>query len=220
MMTDLVISFLKELEQNNTREWFHANKGWYDEAKLEMESLVNTLIPGMARFDPTVKFITAKECMFRIFRDVRFSKDKAPYKTNFGAWIAKTGRKSSGPGYYIHIQPGESFLAAGVYMPDPETLKKIRQEIYYNIDEFKGILEGKELKKYIHGVDEMDKLKRPPKDFPADFPDIEILKNKHFTVSCTFSEKQLSGPNFADFALKVYKTMYPFNVFLGRAIDG
>ncbi|MBL7138098.1 MAG: DUF2461 domain-containing protein [Bacteroidales bacterium] len=219
-MTELVLSFLKELEQNNTREWFHANKGWYDEAKLEVEKLVNTLIPGVARFDPSVKFITAKECMFRIFRDIRFSKDKAPYKNNFGAWITKTGRKSCGPGYYIHIQPGESFLAAGVYMPDPEKLKKIRQEIFYNMDEFKAILEGKELKRYAKGLDEMDKLKKPPKEFPADFPDIEILKNKHFTVSCYLSEKQLSAPTFPEFAWKVFEAMHPFNAFLGRAIDG
>jgi len=219
-MTDLVLAFLKELEQNNTREWFHANKGFYDEAKLEVEKLVNILIPGVARFDPTVKFISAKECMFRIFRDIRFSKDKAPYKTNFGAWITNSGRKSCGPGYYIHIQPGESFLAAGVYMPDPGKLKKIRQEIFFNIAEFKAILEGKELKKYIKGVDEMDRLKRPPKDFPADFPDIEILKNKHFTISCSLSEKQLLEPTFPEFSLKVYQAMYPFNAFLSRATDG
>jgi len=219
-MTEIVLSFLKELEQNNNREWFHANKGWYNEAKLEMENQVNTLIPGIARFDPTVKFVTAKETMFRIFRDVRFSRDKSPYKTNFGAWISKMGRNTSGPGYYIHIQPGKSFLAAGVYMPDPPTLKKIRQEIFYNIAEFNEILEEKEAKKYIKGIDEMDKLKRPPKDFPADFPDIEILKNKHFTVSYYLSDKQLVGPGFTEFALKVYKAMYPLNLFLGRAIDG
>ncbi len=208
------------MEQNNNRDWFHANKGWYDEAKLEMEKLVNTLIPGVARFDPDVKFITAKECIFRIFRDIRFSRDKLPYKTNFGAWITGGGRKSCGPGYYIHIQPGKSFLAAGVYMPDPEKLKKIRQEIYYNIAEFKAILEGKEITRYIEGVDEMDRLKRPPKGFPADFPDIDILKNRHFTVSCYLSEKQIIEAGFPQFALKVFQAMRPFNIFLGRAMDG
>jgi uncharacterized protein (TIGR02453 family) len=219
-MTDIVLSFLKELDQNNNREWFHANKGWYDEAKLEMEKLANTIIPEVARFDPALKFITAKECMFRIFRDVRFSKDKRPYKTNFGAWITAAGRKSCGPGYYIHLQPGESFLAAGVYMPEPDKLKKIRQEIYYNIDEFKTILAGKELKKYTKGIDEMDKLKRAPKEFPLDFPDIEILKNKHFTVSCHLSDKQLTEAGFPTFAQKVFEAMHPVNIFLGRAMDG
>lgn len=218
-MTDLVLSFLKELDQNNNREWFQANKGRYDEAKSEVEKLVNTIIPGVARFDPAVKFITAKECLFRIFKDIRFSKDKLPYKTNFGAWITSSGRKSCGPGYYIHIQPGKSFLAAGVYMPDPEKLKKIRQEIFYNIGEFKSILKGKELAKYSKGVDEMDRLKKPPIGFPADFPDIGILKNRHFTVSYNLSDKQLKEPDFPQFALKVFQAMLPFNKFLGRAIE-
>ncbi|TSA28953.1 MAG: DUF2461 domain-containing protein [Bacteroidetes bacterium] len=219
-MTELVLSFLKELEKNNNREWFQANKGWYDEAKLEVEKLVNTVIPDIARFDPSVNFVTARDCMFRIFRDVRFSKDKAPYKNNFGAWITKAGRKSCGPGYYIHIQPEESLLSAGVYMPDPEKLKKIRQEIYYNIAEFKAILGIKELKKYAGGLDEMDKLKKSPKDFPADFPDLDILKNKHFTISSHLTETQLTEPGFPDFVLKVFNAMHPLNAFLGRAMDG
>lgn len=219
-MMDLILPFLKELEQNNTREWFHANKGWYEEAKLEMEKLVNNLIPGIAGFDASVKFVTAKECMFRIFKDVRFSKDKRPYKTNFGAWITGAGRKSCGPGYYIHLQPGESFLAAGVYMPEPDKLKKIRQEIFYNIGEFKGILESPELRKYAKGIDEMDKLIRPPRDFPADFPEIEILKNKHFTTSHHLTDKKLGESVFPQFAVKVFESMYPLNLFLGRAMEG
>lgn len=218
-MTDRVLEFLSGLDLNNNRDWFHANKEWYDEAKLEMEQLVGTIIPGIAGFDPAVQFVSAKECMFRIFRDIRFSKDKLPYKTNFGAWITRVGRKSCGPGYYIHIQPGESFLAAGVYMPEPEKLKNIRQEIYHNISEFKEILEGKELRKYVKGVDEMDRLKKPPVGFPASFPEIEILMNRHFTVSCPLSGKQLSDPTFPKFALKVFAAMHPFNVFLGRAIN-
>ena len=220
IMTDLIIPFLKELESNNNREWFKANKGWYDKAKLEMESLINTLIPGIAKFDPSVRFVTAKETMFRIFRDVRFSKDKSPYKTNFGAWITRSGRKSCGPGYYVHLQPGESFLAAGVHMPDPDSLKKIRLEILYNIDEFKKILSDKRLAKFINGLDEMDKLKRPPKDFPAEFPDIDILKNKHFTVSAYISDKQVQDPAFVNNALKVFQATKSFNGFLGRALDG
>ena len=218
-MTNQIIPFLKELKENNNREWFKANKTQYDSAKLEMESLINTIIPGIAKFDPSVKFVTAKESLFRIFRDVRFAKDKSPYKTNFGAWISKLGRKSSGPGYYIHLQPGESFLAAGVYMPDAGELKKIRQEILYNIEEFNKILADKKLSKYIKGLDEMDKLKRPPKDFPADFPDIEILKNKHFIVSSMLSDKQIQLSHFPDDTLKIFQSMKPFNGFLERALE-
>jgi len=218
-MTNLIIPFLKDLKHNNNREWFKANKGRYDEAKQEMETLINTLIPGIAKFDPSVKFVTAKESLFRIFRDVRFAKDKSPYKTNFGAWITRSGRKSCGPGYYVHLEPGQSFLSAGVYMPEPDKLKKIRQEIVYNIDEFKKILEDKKLSKFIQGLDEMDKLKRPPKDFPAEFPDIEILKNKHFTVSSSISDKQVQDPVFVDYALKIFQAMQSFNEFLGRAME-
>ncbi|MBN1199400.1 MAG: DUF2461 domain-containing protein [Bacteroidales bacterium] len=219
-MTNLVLSFLSELKRNNNREWFQANKGWYEEAKLEVEKLVNTLIPAIARFDPAVRLTSAKECMFRIFRDVRFTRDKLPYKINFGAWITGSGRKGCGPGYYLHIQPGESFLAAGVYMPDPETLKKIRKEIYYNIDEFKKILGDKELRKFSKGISDTDRLKKAPKDFPADFPDIDLLKNRHYTVSCEIPDNQLLDPNFLQAALRVFHAMYPLNKFLKRAMDG
>ena len=136
-MKKVVLDFLALLEENNNREWFQQNKKQYDEAKAEVESFVNSIIGGLAKFDESVKYVEAKDCMFRIFRDVRFAKDKSPYKINMGAWITHAGRKSPGPGYYIHLQPGGSFLAAGVYMPEPDQLKKIRNEIYYNIAEFK-----------------------------------------------------------------------------------
>ena len=129
-MKRTIINFLKDLEQNNNREWFQANKVHYDTAKAEFETFINSLIPAIAKFDDSVKLITAKECIFRIFRDVRFAKDKSPYKTNFGAFIAKGGRKNHGPGYYFHLQPGECFLSGGVWMPSPDIMKKIRQEIF------------------------------------------------------------------------------------------
>jgi len=219
-MKGIVLSFLRELAQNNNRDWFQANKGWYEEARLEVENFVNTLIPGITRFDPSVRFTTAKESMFRIFRDVRFSKDKAPYKVNMGAWITHSGRKCCGPGYYIHLQPGESFLASGIYMPDPNSLKKIRQEIYYNIAEFKNILGNKDLGQFVEGLDNMDRLVRPPKGFPLDFPDMEILKKRHYTISNYLKDEQIERPEFVDFTLRVFKAMHPFNTFLARALEG
>jgi uncharacterized protein (TIGR02453 family) len=218
-MINPIFTFLKELKINNNREWFHANKPLYQEAKKEMESLVDTLIPGIARFDSSVKHITARESLFRIFRDIRFSKDKSPYKTNFGAWISKNGRKSCGPGYYLHLEPGASFLAVGVYMPDPDSLKKIRQEILYNVDVFKKILNSSKTQKHTTGLDEMDKLKRPPKDFPADFPDIEILKNKHYILSQKVDDKQVMQEDFPQWCINVFKDLYPFNQFLEKALE-
>jgi len=220
MIMKNVLFFLEGLQVNNNREWFQKNKMKYDEAKNEMETFVNAIIPSIALFDDSVRFVTAKECMFRIFRDVRFSKDKAPYKINMGAWITRLGRKSCGPGYYIHIQPGGSFLSGGIYMPDPDTLKNIRKEIYYNAEEFKTILADKKFKKYFSGIDDMDRAKLAPRDFPKDFPDIELLKNRHFVTSHPLLEKVITSQDFAEYVIKVFQTLQPLNVFLARSIQG
>ncbi|MCX6286577.1 MAG: DUF2461 domain-containing protein [Bacteroidetes bacterium] len=219
-MNPIILDFLNQLKDNNNREWFHANKKNYDTAKIEMEAFVDNLIPLIAVFEPSVQYVTAKDCMFRIFRDVRFAKDKSPYKTNMGAWITKGGRKSPGPGYYLHIQPGESMLAGGVYMPEPDQLKKIRQEIYYNAEEFKAILAKKTAKKYFNGLSEWDKQKLAPRDFPKDFPDIDLLKHRHYTVACMLSDKQVVEKDFSKLVVKVFGLMHPLNVFLERALNG
>jgi uncharacterized protein (TIGR02453 family) len=219
-MKKIVTTFLKDLAANNNREWFQANKAVYEEAKEEFESVVNGLIPAISKFDDTVKFLTAKDCMFRFYRDVRFSKDKSPYKTNFGAFITKGGKKSHGPGYYFHVQPGECFLSGGIWQPEPDLVKKIRKEIYYNVSEIKGILSDKAFTKYFDGIDDWDKQKLAPADFPKDFPDMDLLKNRSFTVSHNLDEKILFSDKLHDYALKVYKTLYPYNEFLRRAIEG
>jgi uncharacterized protein (TIGR02453 family) len=166
-----------------------------------------------------VKYVAAKDCMFRIFRDVRFSKDKSPYKINMGAWITWAGRKSPGPGYYIHLQPSGSFLAAGVYMPEPDQLKKIRNEIYYNVVEFKSILNEKKLKKYSTGLSENDKGKTAPRDFPKDFPEMDLLKYRHYTLMYPLRDEIVASEHFHEVVLMVFKTMYPFNTFLRRALE-
>ena len=219
-MKRTILSFLEQLQENSNREWFQVNKSLYDEAKREFEVFIDSLIPGIAKFDDTVKQMTAKDCIFRIFRDVRFAKDKSPYKTNFGAFIAKGGRKNHGPGYYFHMQPGECFLSGGVWMPEPEVTKKIRQEIYYNIDEFKKILNSKMFLKYFSGIDDWDRQKTAPKEYPKDFPDIELLKNRSFTVSHKLDEKILLSDKLFDYTIGVYRIMQPYNAFLARAVEG
>jgi uncharacterized protein (TIGR02453 family) len=219
-MNRIVLDFLTQLDQNNNREWFQQNKKQYEEAKKEVESFVNSIIPGIAKFDDSVKYTEAKDCMFRIFRDVRFAKDKSPYKINMGAWITRAGRKSPGPGYYLHLQPGGSFLAGGVYMPEPDQLKKIRNEIYYNVNEFKSILSENYLKKNSTGLTENDKGKMAPKDFPKDFPDMELLKYKHYTLTVHMPDKTVSSDQFHEEVLRAFKAMYPFNTFLRRALEG
>jgi uncharacterized protein (TIGR02453 family) len=218
-MEIIILDFLKELEKNNNREWFQAKKAQYDEAKRSFEDFINSLIPAIAKFDESVKMVSAKDCIFRIYRDVRFAKDKSPYKTNFGAFITRMGRKSHGPGYYFHMDPSGCFLSGGVWMPSPEDMKKIRQEIYYNIKEFKAILNRKEFLEFYSGIDDWDRQKLAPKEFPKDFPDIELLKNRSFTVSHPLSEKRLYSKDLFDFVIRAYKVMQPYNAFLARAIE-
>lgn len=219
-MEAIVIDFLRELAANNNREWFQSNKSRYDQAKSAVEHFVGQLLPAIGAFDEQIKFVAAKDCMFRIFRDVRFSKNKEPYKTNMGAWITRSGRKSSGPGYYLHIEPGKSFLAAGVYMPEPAQLKNIRSEIYYNAGEFISILHQNPFADYFNGIDEMDKAKTAPRDFPKDFEHIDILKNRHYTVSCPISDQQITDQGFGDFVVQVFKAAWPYNSFLKRGLEG
>ena len=218
-MKKLVLSFLAQLTENNTREWFQSNRKQYEEAKKEVESFVNSLIPAIARFDESIRYAEAKDCMFRIFRDVRFAKDKSPYKTNMGAWIATTGRKSSGPGYYLHLQPGGSFISVGVYMPEPLQLKKIRQEVYYNITEFKEILSDKKLRKYCDGLSEIEKTKLAPRDFPKDFPELDMLKHKHYILTYPLRDEMVESDHLYDLLILAFTAMYPFNVFLKRALE-
>jgi len=217
-MDPKVLKFLKDLKKNNNRDWFNANKGRYEEAKAEFEKFINSVIHEIARFDKSVQFVEAKDCMFRIYRDVRFSANKEPYKTNFGAWISKDGRKSSGPGYYFHVAPEEQFISGGIYMPDPELLKRIRQEIYYNYKDFDKILKSKDFKKYFNGIDDYYKAKLAPRDYPADFEGIDILKNKSYTVSAALDEKTLHSDSLFKTTVTICKALLPYNDFLRKAV--
>jgi uncharacterized protein (TIGR02453 family) len=213
-----VLDFLKELKENNNREWFNDNRQKYEAAKAEFEGLINKLIPLIRGFDPSIGTLTAKQCVFRIYRDVRFSKDKSPYKTNMGGFMSKGGRKGIYSGYYVHIEPGKSFLGGGIYMPQSDVLKKVRQEIFYNIEEYRKIINDPSFKKTFTQM-EGEKLKRPPKDFPPDFPDIDLLKYKSYVVLHEVKDTDVSGNNFAGHIIDVFKTMYPLNKFLNKALD-
>jgi uncharacterized protein (TIGR02453 family) len=156
--------------------------------------------------------------MFRINKDVRFSKDKSPYKTNMGASINPGGKKSMVPGYYIHIEPGKSFLAGGCYQPMPETLAAIRQEIDYNSSEFKKILSAKDFKTYFKELSQEDKLKTAPKGYDKNHPDKELLQHKHFIVIHHLKDEDVINKNFPLYASKVFKAMLPLNLFLRRSV--
>jgi len=220
MDTATVLDFLSQLTLNNNREWFQQNKAWYEKSRKEIEGFVSEIIATISAIDPALQTPAMKDCIFRIFRDVRFGADKSPYKTNFGAFIARGGRKSSNPGYYFHFEPGKSMLAGGVYMPQPDTLKLMRNEVYYHSDELKGILEKPSFKKYFDQLDDFDKLKKAPKDFPVDFPDIDLLKHRSFIVSQNIPDDVVSDPEgYKKLVVDMVSELQPFMAFLNRAIS-
>ena len=211
-------SFLKNIKSNNNRDWFEKNKDRYLEAKEEHEIFIDKIIKGIAKFDKKISpDMKAKECVFRIYKDVRFSKDKTPYKTNFGASMSPGGKKSLIAGYYLHAEPGASFLAGGVWMPEPDMLNAIRQEIDYNPDPFFKILNSASFKKYFKGLDDEGKLKTAPKGFDKEHPHLEILKNKHFLVSHHFSDKEMNDPDADKLIIAAFKAMHPFLEYLREA---
>ena len=214
-----VIHFLHLLDSNNDRDWFNANRPLYESAREQFELTATSIIAGISTFDNSIGLLPAKECMFRIYRDVRFSKNKLPYKNNMGASIKSGGRKSGNAGYYIHIEPGKSFLGGGIYMPEPETLKKIRQEIYFNAEEFKKIINHADFKTSFGELSNEDMLKRPPKDFPSDFADIPLLKYKSYVVGHALPDSEVVTENLSTRAIDIFKTMKPFLDFVNRAIE-
>ena len=214
-----VLEFLAQLKVNNNREWFQENKKWYDDSKKEVESFVSEIITTLSAIDPALQTPPMKDCMFRIFRDVRFGADKSPYKTNFGAFIAHGGRKSSYPGYYFHFEPGESMLAGGVYQPQPDTLKLLRNEVYFHSTELKSILEKPSFKTIFNQLGDFDKMKKAPKDFPADFPDIDLLKYRSYIVSQQIPDKIVTSVNCQKTVLEMVRELQQFMAFLNRAIS-
>lgn len=219
MITKETISFLEELIQNNTKEWFDNNRAKYQNARKNFIAQMEKLISIVQHIDNSVGSIDPKSTVFRINRDIRFSKDKSPYKTNFGGVIAKGGNRKSPYGcYYFHLEPGQSFIGGGVYTPEPKILKTIREDIYGRPEEFRNIIDDKEFNS-IFGELWGDKLKRAPKGFPADFKEVDLLKHKHYTVLHHVSDEIILSSEFEKYASNLFETLLPFNNFLNRAID-
>ena len=219
MLQKSTLDFLKSLEKNNNRDWFTKNKNQFEEAKNDFQNFVQELILGISKFDKSIAGLEAKNCVFRIYRDFRFSKDKKPYKANFGASINRGGRKMPFAGYYIHIQPTESFLGGGMHIPDPDRLQKVRQEILYNTKDFKKIIGSSSFKKYFEKLWEEDKLKIAPKNFPKDHPDIDLLKYKSYIAAHTIKENQVLSKDFLKHCVTVFKELKPMNDFLNAAVS-
>ncbi|MEX2232035.1 MAG: DUF2461 domain-containing protein [Cyclobacteriaceae bacterium] len=219
MKLDFILKFLKDIARHNDREWFEKNKGRYLEAKSSFEEVVAAVLKELIKLDPGLAGLNPKKLPFRIYRDVRFSKDKRPYKTNMGAGFSPNGKLIQEPGYYLHIEPGnKSFLAGGIYMPDSMILAKIRQEIDYNTEGLKKIFKSKKIRSLFDGFDEFDKLKTAPKGYPKDHAEIEWLKLKSFIVSMPFTDKQVTDKKFIRQVAGGCKSIKPLNDFIREAI--
>jgi uncharacterized protein (TIGR02453 family) len=218
MKTEFILKFLKDLKKHNDRDWFQKNKERYLEAKEGFEALVSDILTEIVKFDSALGGLDAKKLPFRIYRDVRFSKDKSPYKTNMGAGFSPNGKLVQEPGYYLHLEPGKSFFAGGIYMPDAGNLSKIRQEVDYNGEKLNKILKDKKFKSMFKGFDEFDKLKTMPKGYAKDHPSMEILKLKSFIVSSSFSDKEVTDKKFVKQAAQTAKAIKPLNDFIKEAI--
>ena len=213
------MSFLKDLKKNNNREWFDENRERYHEAKAAFEIYVSMVMAEVKKFDKEAVMTTPKECIFRIFRDIRFTHDKTPYKTNFGAYIVKGGRKSPLAGYYVHLEPGASMLAGGIYMPQPDALKAIRESIYHNIDEFREIIGNPRFVKHFGGI-EGPRISTAPKGFPKDFKDIALLQFKWYSVGKMETDAAIAKESYINEIREVFQAMVPFNRFLNEAVRG
>lgn len=212
------LEFLQELAANNNREWMAANKKRYEKARMAYLGLVENILEHLQKSEPGIAHLKAKDCVFRINRDVRFSADKSPYKINFAAYICPEGRKSFAPGYYLHIQPGSSFMAGGIYMPGSDWLKKIRQEIDYNGEPLLDYLGSKEVRA-IFGDIEGESLKRAPKGYTEDHSHIALLKRKSFLLQHAFEDADLLREGVGEHIAGKFKLLKPFLDYFRVAIE-
>lgn len=218
MIQSSTLEFLAELKENNHKEWFDANRDRYHEARDNFIDLVDHLIEGIVEFDPGLEGLEPKQCLFRINRDIRFSKNKNPYKINLAGYMARDGRKSPFAGYYIHIQPGECFLGGGAYHPASPELKKIRSHIDMTAAELREITSDK---KFEETFGELigDSLKTAPAGFPKDHPQIDLIRRKDFFVTAPLTDQDVLSDGLVDKALNLFKLIFPLNDFLNEAIE-
>lgn len=219
MINTETLKFLKALEKNNNKEWFDLNRKTYEQAKANYLDFIGDVLGRMKKIDPSLANLEPKQCVFRINRDVRFSKNKAPYKTNMGASFSKGGKKVQCAGYYFHLEPGASFIGGGFWMPMAPELNKIRQEIDYGFEEFNKIITKKKFKTSFGSLSESEKLTRPPKGYEAENPAIELLKLKSFIVMTEVKDAELTGKELANKVIDHFETMMPLVDFLNKAID-
>jgi uncharacterized protein (TIGR02453 family) len=220
MLQPATLKFLSALKKNNNKPWFDTHRSDYQQAKEDFTAFVASIIGKHSPADPSISEIKAKDCLFRINRDVRFSKDKSPYKTNMGASINRGGKKSFLAGYYFHLEPGGSFVGGGIYMPPAPEMKKIRQEIDYNFTDFNKLLQSKKFKSLfgdLYSGDDM-KLTIPPKGYTKDNPAVEYLKLKSWFAMTKLSDADLTAKTLQKKTLDAFATIQPLIEFLNTGL--
>ncbi len=220
MLQAATIKFLKDLKKNNNKPWFDANRSKYEDAKKDFGLFIQAVVDRHGRKDAGIHDLKAKDCLFRINRDIRFSKDKTPYKTNFGASINQGGKKSIFAGYYFHCEPGESFVGGGLWVPMPPELKKVRQEIDYCFDEFKKITGSKKFKT-VYGdlYKEADvSLSKVPQGFEKDNPAADYLKLKSFIAMKPVKDADLTSKDLHKITIEAFETLQPLLQFINRSL--
>ena len=215
-----VLDFLRLLAANNDRDWFNAHRELYQENKEKVESFIGWLVPRMREFDKELALVDPRKCLYRIYRDIRFSPDKRPYKDYMGIGISRQGRHGMCSGYYIHIQPGQSMYGAGVYGLDPVKLKKVRDGIYFQSGRLRSILQSPAVMEFYGGkMEESAKMKIPPKGYDKDFPDIDLLKYRYYFLERPVADEEVESFGFAENVLKGLEAASAFNLFLNEALD-
>jgi uncharacterized protein (TIGR02453 family) len=217
MNTEKMLAFLAGLKKHNTKEWFDSHREDYALIRKELIDYSAFIIQGIGKFDQEILSLEPSKCIFRINRDVRFSTNKDPYKTNMGAYFNKNGKKAFTAGYYLHIEPGASFLAGGMYAPPSEVLTKVRQEIDYNFKDFHNIVNSSAFKSAFGKLDG-EKLSRPPKGYTIDNEACEYLKHKSFIVVKNLNDSDFRKPDLDKNILHNFKLMHPLIKFLNNAV--
>jgi uncharacterized protein (TIGR02453 family) len=220
MLQSSTLKFLKDLKKNNNKPWFDTHRKEYEAAKADFAGFIQSVIDKHSKSDPTIKSIVAKDCMFRINRDIRFSKDKSPYKTNMGAYINRGGKKSLFGGYYFHCEPGQGFVGGGLWMPMPPELNKVRQEIDYNFAEFRKIINSKKIKSVYKDLsrDPEYVLTRVPKGYEPNNPAAEYLKMKSFVSMTSLKDSDLVSKDLVKKTTTAFEALQPLIEFINKSI--
>ncbi|MBO9586072.1 MAG: DUF2461 domain-containing protein [Flavobacterium sp.] len=221
MLTKESLQFLDDLKKNNNREWFQENKKRYEIFKKDYHQLVSDFLDAMKPLDASLELLEIKDCTFRINRDIRFSKDKSPYKSHLGVWMSAGAKGANRSGYYVHIEKGASFIAGGFYSPDADELKKVRKEIAFFYDDLQEILNDKNFKKEFGSLDinESNSLKSMPRGYEKDHPAIEFLKLKSFTATQVYNVSEVLEKDFVKKMSQKLIALKPLNEFINRALE-